>query len=522
MEFREAVTKMGRPADRHGEFYRLLSKFYQISSKASSPTSSRSSSPRHKRHVSQQIDFPSEFVCPVSRSLMADPVIVFSGHSFDRVSVEVCKSAGYTPTLEDGLSPDFSAVIPNLALKSAILTHCKDLSLPPPEPISFSSMEKKVHRLISARKEDRNSMIRTTAFSKDSAGGCCSSSDESVGTSSTTTTSNTATAAANDEPSRQSKFVTLTNDCSSCSGSSSEINAAVPEESDLVSKLQMSLIFRREEAMVNLRRMSREKDARVSLCTDQVLSELRSLIVSRFRTIQENAIASLVNLSLEEANRVKIVRAGILPNLVFVLMKGSSEAQEYAVAATFALALDDENKLAIGALGALPPLVDILRSSTSETAQREAATALYHLTLVPANCSKLVTTGSVHAILLLTRPGHLLDRLLHIVRNLGSCPDGRTALLDSGGTGCLLGLIDQNALNSVSVLERCLDALVSLSLVGLRFKGLAKAARATEILAKVKTEGPKRKAVYLVEKIEERSLDHETETEVDWEKLLEE
>ncbi|KAG2397558.1 U-box domain-containing protein [Vigna angularis] len=64
---------------------------------------------------------PDEFLCPVSRSLMFDPVIVSSGHSFERSSVEACKNLNFTPQLPDGTTPDFSTLIPNLALKSAIL-----------------------------------------------------------------------------------------------------------------------------------------------------------------------------------------------------------------------------------------------------------------------------------------------------------------------------------------------------------------------------------------------------------------
>lgn len=542
MEFQEAVTKMARPVYRDGGSLGFRWKFsHRRPSKTPSPSLSRSSScsssPQHSassKHQTKQSDFPAEFICPVSGSLMADPVIVSSGHSFDRVSVEACKSTGYIPTLNDGRTPDFSAVIPNLALKSVILSHCKDRSLPPPEPFSFSSMEKIVREIIPAKKKERNPTnsasqeqiapaVTKTELSRDLAARSYSSSDESAGTATTSSTITTTTdsAATMNESTRPPQLVTRSIHCSSASGSSSEIDAAVPEEADLVSKLKTPQIFKTEEAMMDLRRMTREKDTRASLCTDHLLSELRSLIVSRYRSIQENSVAALVNLSLEKVNRVKVVRAGILPNLVLVLKDGSPEAKEHAAAAVFALALDDDNKMAIGALGALSPLVDMLRSATSEEAHKDSAQALYHLTLMKANCTKLVKTGSVQVLLNLLRSGHLVDQLLLIVCNLGSCPDGRTALLDSGGTDCLLGLVDRGVLKSISALDNCLNALLSLSLVGIRFKGLAKAARATEILEKVEAEGPSRKARYLAGKIKERSVEEVEEEEVDWEKLLE-
>ncbi|GLT54421.1 hypothetical protein SLA2020_276210 [Shorea laevis] len=42
---------------------------------------------------------PKEFLCPIFGSLMADPVIVSSGHTFEQACVKACKALGFTPTL---------------------------------------------------------------------------------------------------------------------------------------------------------------------------------------------------------------------------------------------------------------------------------------------------------------------------------------------------------------------------------------------------------------------------------------
>lgn len=541
MEFQEAVTQIRRPTERDGGSpkFRWKLSFHRSSKSSSSSLSLSSSSPSSSparpsvptKPQNCQSDFLPEFICPVSGSLMADPVIVPSGHSFDRVSVEVCKSTGYIPVLDDGSTPDFSVVIPNLTLKSTILRHCKDHSLPPPEPMSFSSVQKIVCELVAARKEARDSSnsasheriaspVTEMELSRDLTAQPYSSSDESAGTAATTTTTNSSTTTTN-ESIPPPRLVTRSSRCSS-SGSSSEVDAADPQEADLVSKLKTPQIFKTEEATTRLRNITRTREcARISLCTDRLLSELRSLIVSRYSSIQENSVATLVNLSLEKANKVKIMRSGILPHLVIVLKTGTPEAREHAAGALFSLALDDDNKIAMGALGALPPLVDMLRSTTSEHAQNDSALALYHLTLAKANCTKLVKTSSVQVFLGLLRSGHLVDRILLIVCNLGSCPDGRTALLDSGGVDCLLGLLDRGEMKSRSAQDNCLNALLALSRVGLRFKGLAKAARAIDILEKVEIEGLRSKARYLMDIIQERTIEEEDEEGVDWEKVLE-
>lgn len=91
---------------------------------------------------------PKEFTCPLSGSLMADPVIVSSGQTFERNCVQSCKILNFKPVLSDGSTPNFSAVIPNLALKSAILNWCNAHLVDPPEPVDEISAEKIVRTLM--------------------------------------------------------------------------------------------------------------------------------------------------------------------------------------------------------------------------------------------------------------------------------------------------------------------------------------------------------------------------------------
>nr|GMD23923.1 U-box domain-containing protein 38-like [Ipomoea batatas] len=72
-----------------------------------------------------QKDPPTEYLCPISGGLMFDPVVVSSGQTFERTSVQVCKDLAFQPQLSDGGTPDFTAVI-NLALKTAILSCQED------------------------------------------------------------------------------------------------------------------------------------------------------------------------------------------------------------------------------------------------------------------------------------------------------------------------------------------------------------------------------------------------------------
>ncbi|KAF4361329.1 hypothetical protein G4B88_015921 [Cannabis sativa] len=100
---------------------------------------------------------PIEFICPITGSLMAEPVIVSSGHSFERTCVKICKALDFTPTLPDSSTPDFSSVIPNLALKSTIIGWCQKYSVNPPKPLDSDSAENLVRTLMASQPQKPNS-----------------------------------------------------------------------------------------------------------------------------------------------------------------------------------------------------------------------------------------------------------------------------------------------------------------------------------------------------------------------------
>ncbi|CAA7029217.1 unnamed protein product [Microthlaspi erraticum] len=491
---------------------------------------STSSSSQSNNNSPSKIEIPAEFLCPISGSLMADPIIVSSGHSYERACVIASKTLGFTPdSLFPNSPPDFSAVIPNLALKSAIRSWCDRRSFPPPKPLDYAAAEKlvfaimeKTHRtsrkvsvsekeLIQAIRDKPSVRLDHAATELDRRPNYFnSSSDESIASSSRTLQLAT----------RPSCF---------SSPSSAEIDSLEPnpspEEEALLIKLTSNRISEIEEALISIRRVTRIDEAsRINLCTARLISSLRSLIVSRYATVQVNATAVLVNLSLEKSNKVKIVRSGIVPPLIDVLKCGSLEAQEHSAGAIFSLALEDENKTAIGVLGALEPLLHLIRVGT-ELTRHDSALALYHLSLVQSNRGKLVKLGAVQMLLNMARLGQTTGRVLLILCNMASCPVSRPALLDSGAVECMVGILRGPREVTESTRESCVAVLYGLSHDGgMIFKGLAMAANAVEELMKVERSGrerAKQKARRVLEVMRAKTEDSSPENEeIDWEELL--
>ncbi|KAI9087613.1 hypothetical protein K1719_030483 [Acacia pycnantha] len=445
---------------------------------------------------------PVEFLCPISGSLIAEPVVVASGQTFESVSVQVCRDLSFTPKLEDGSTPDFSAVIPNLALKSTISNWCVKSGVEKPHPPEYSSVERLVRTsMASPRRENQESELRV--------------SDRELLKAVVDNPPVIFSHAATELGPRANPFQTGSSDsvccpetplplatrptCYSSSSSSVEINEnelrspigpISEEEEKLVLKLRSDEASEQEEAVVSLRNITKTReDTRISLCTPALLSSLRSLIPSEHPVVQVNAVASLVNFSLQKPNKLKIVRSGFIPCLIVVLKSGFPEAQEHAAGALFSLALDDENKMAIGVLGALEPLMNALRSESERTRQ-DSALALYHLTLVQSNRVKLVKLGAVPTLLSMVKSGDLASRVLLILCNIAAGTEGRTAMLDGNGVECLVGVLRENKrATEAATTEHCVAALYGMSHGSLRFKALAKEARAVEVLREVEERG---------------------------------
>ncbi|XP_054807578.1 U-box domain-containing protein 38-like [Prosopis cineraria] len=448
---------------------------------------------------------PKEFLCPISGIFMSDPVVVASGHTFERVAVQVCRDLNFSPKLEDGSRPDFSTIIPNLAIRNTISNWCKNSGMELPRVLEYSSVERVVRVSMASQQESPDLRVSEMELLKAVADNppvffshaatelgprvnhfdSCSS-EESViivpspGTPLHLTTRPTCYS------SSSSSSVTVESEFQNPNGPISE------EEDKLVSKLRSSEIFEQEEAVKSLRSITRNREnTRISLCTPQLLSALRSLIASRYSVVQVNAVASLVNLSLEKSNKVKIVRLGFVPYLIDVLKGGSDESQEHAAGALFSLALDDDNKMAIGVLGALQPLMHALRSE-SERTQQDSALAMYHLTLVQSNRVKLVRLGAVPTLLAMLKSGKLTSRVLLILCNLAVCPEGQSAMLDGNAVDCLVSLLKEKELDSESTRENCVAALYALGHGSLRFRAVAKEARVMEVLKEIEESGTER------------------------------
>lgn len=466
---------------------------------------------------------------------MFDPVVVSSGQTFERTSVQVCRDLSFVPSLPDGTFPDFDVVIPNLALRSTILTWCNKSNYfaPPDAPDYFaiqSIVKSRMNNLGSNIRDSERDLLRGVGDKPNVVFSHAATElyprAQRFYPSSSSSSSSEDSVIANVPATPLLPFATRPSCYSNSESESSEIEASITnyslsEETDAITRLNSADVYDQEQVLIHLRKKTRIiEEARVSLCTAKLLTALKSALISKYAHVQTNAAAIIVNLSLHKPNKVKIVRSGIVPPLIDILKGGLPESQEHAAGALFSLALEDQNRTAIGVLGALHPLLHALRSDSQRT-QQDSALALYHLSLNQTNRVKLVKLGAVSTLLTLLKRGELLGRVLLILCNLASCAEGKSTMLDSSAVECLVEIL-RNESESESTRENCVAVMYSLSSGSLRFKGLAREARAVDVLRVVEDKGSERgreKAKRMLMMLRER--DENEDEEVDWEGVLE-
>ncbi|KAM7279514.1 hypothetical protein ACFE04_006648 [Oxalis oulophora] len=484
---------------------------------------------------------PKELLCPISGALMSDPVVISSGQTFERVSIQVCRDLNFVPLLENGSRPDFTSValIPNLAMRASIITWCDTNGTDHPRVPDYYSVEKIVRAMMDSDRFSSSSSCRGIRFSETELLKGVEKNPQVIFSHAATELGHRVKRFQFNSGSLEESEVvggllgiertaalltpplplkTLPACYSSNSMTYDRSSAVSPEEESLLSKLESSEINEQEEGVISLRKITKTREeVRISLCTPRFLSALKPLIQSCQVSIQTNAVASLVNLSLDRSNKVAIVRSGFVPLLIGSL---KSESQEHAAGALFSLSLEDENKMAIGVLGGLQPLMETLKSE-SERARQDSALALYHLSLIPTNRTKLVKLGAVPNLLsLLNSNDSIASRILLVLSNLATCNEGRSAMLDADGVRILVSLL-RAPVDSEMTQENCVAVLLGLSHGSLRFKGLAKEARAVEVLKEIEDSGSERarekaKKILLMM----RAREYSGEGQLDWEGVL--
>ncbi|CAL9046999.1 unnamed protein product, partial [Musa banksii] len=433
--------------------------FWRFSNDHRSSTSASSTSPVSSIAAAEMAV---EFLCPISRSLMADPVIVPpSGHTFERSCVQACADLAFSPPgLSLELSPSPLVLIPNVALKSAILSWCQSIGIPPPQPMPPDAARALVRSLMPPSSNPRPSpphaaggdgsgggghgrrdrrgefMRRFAAFSFDEA-------EEAEKGEASRSPHGYAAAAADSYGSRYDEKGEAMRASSASSDGEGEIfgsrstrpaqslrgamNPNAPSAFSVRTKNQAPSFSQHLTSSASSYQSSSSNSSiteafveeapkeppppevhnrtATSLPTSQTadvgVSEEEVLIklMDTELSEQESAVVLLRQATKENRKRrIDLCTPRLLAALRSMLLSSSAAVQISATASLVNLSLEPENRVRIVRSGAVPPLVEVLEGGYPE-ARYHAAGALFSLALADENRAAIGVLGAIPPLL---------------------------------------------------------------------------------------------------------------------------
>ncbi|CAK7343614.1 unnamed protein product [Dovyalis caffra] len=83
-----------------------------------------------RKKLTSDVNIPADFRCPISLDLMRDPVVVATGQTYDRGSINLWIESGHNTCPKTGQTLVHTSLIPNRALKNLIAMWCREQKIP--------------------------------------------------------------------------------------------------------------------------------------------------------------------------------------------------------------------------------------------------------------------------------------------------------------------------------------------------------------------------------------------------------
>lgn len=257
---------------------------------------------------------PHEFVCPLSRQLMKDPVVLASGQTYDRPFIQKWLKDGHRTCPETKQVLSHSVLTPNHLVRKMILQWCQKHGIELPSP----SLDEDQDIITNADRDCLNSLLETLSSSNVL------------------------------EQKKAAKQVrVLTKQIPS-------LRAVFGECSDAVSKLLNPLLSGnvnnhpdlQEDLITTVLNISIHDSNKKLVTENPVVIPLliESLKFGGTLGTRSNSAAALFTLSALDSNKHIIVKAGALKPLVNLLDEGQPLAMKDAASAIFNLSFVHENK----------------------------------------------------------------------------------------------------------------------------------------------------------------------------------
>ncbi|XP_058781045.1 U-box domain-containing protein 15-like [Vicia villosa] len=207
----------------------------------------------------------------------------------------------------------------------------------------------------------------------------------------------------------------------------------------VVKELREEDSTKRRMAAARVRLLTKDDaEARGAVAMLGAISPLVGMLDSEDVYSQIDSLYALLNIGIgNDANKAAIVKVGAVHKMLKLIESPgavvNSSVSEAIVANFLGLSALDSNKPIIGSSGAIPFLVRTLQnldksSKSSSQVKQDALRALYNLSINQANISFVLETDLVLFMINSIEDMEVSERVLSILSNLVSTPEGRKAI----------------------------------------------------------------------------------------------
>ncbi|GFQ01856.1 U-box domain-containing protein 15 [Phtheirospermum japonicum] len=327
---------------------------------------------------SRSLLIPHEFLCPISLEIMSDPVIIATGQTYERESIQKWLNSGHRTCPKTGQKLNYLTVAPNFALRNLILQWCEknNYELPKKEicddPLIASSplaeeISTLIQNLYSAHENaQRDAIVRIRMLSKESP-------DSRILIANTGGIPPLVSLLSYAGPEIQQHIVTALLNLSLDEANKRLIarEGAIPA---IIHVLRNGTQEAKENSAAAIFSLSVLDENKVLVGCSNGIPPLVDLLRTGTDRGKKDAATALFSLVLNQTNRSRAIKAGIIPPLLHLLEDKTMDMVDEALSILLLIASHPEGRNEIGRLSFISTLVEIVRDGTSKN--KECATAV--------------------------------------------------------------------------------------------------------------------------------------------------
>ncbi|KAL2505974.1 U-box domain-containing protein 15 [Abeliophyllum distichum] len=268
------------------------------------------------------IAIPNEFLCPITLEIMKDPVIIATGQTYERKSIQHWLDAGHTICPKTGQILTHLSLAPNFALKNLIMQWCEKNNFQLPKEIGETAESPStsddgsilfcVKNLYSSKLDEQRAAVKKIRMlSKES----------------------------------PENRISIAN------------SGGIPPLVHLLSYPDSRI---QEHAVTALLNLSIDESNKKLISREEPIPAIIEVLHKGSIGAKENSAAALFSLSMLDENKEKIGYLNGIPPLVDLLKTGTIRGKKDAVTALFNLCLNHANKNKAIEAGIVTPLLKVI------------------------------------------------------------------------------------------------------------------------------------------------------------------